>query len=311
LNGIVGSDDVSLGSGCTAAFVDRNAGTNKTVNVTSLSLSGSAATNYVLSATTATASAEITPLPITITADPKAKAFGDPDPVLTYHVSSGSLVGGDYCFGTLARSPGENIGTYAILQYNLSAGSNYRLTFVSADLTIATGQSRLAVISTLNPAAPGAIVTIMADLSPTAPNGLRPTGSVQFYLNDTPYGGPLPIVSGGVGFITADLPVGTNVIRATYAGDSNCMGSTNSLVQIVDSSAVRPAALGITVSKSGTVTVTFSGAPGSNYVVQACGGIGLPVWDSISTNTADAQGHWTITETLGGLQPRYYRAFAP
>jgi hypothetical protein len=83
------------------------------------------------------------------------------------------------------------------------------------------------------------------------------------------------------------------------------------MVQIVDPSALRPAALGITVSKSGTVTVTFSGAPGSNYVVQACGGMAAPVWQNVSTNVADAQGHWTFSETPGGLQPRFYRAFAP
>jgi hypothetical protein len=120
-----------------------------------LSLSGSAATNYVLSATTATASADITPLPITVTADPKTKVFAASDPVFTYQVTSGSLVGGDSLFGSLARVQGENVGAYAILQYNLAAGGNYIITFVSANLTTTTGQSSLAVISTLNPAAPG------------------------------------------------------------------------------------------------------------------------------------------------------------
>ena len=83
------------------------------------------------------------------------------------------------------------------------------------------------------------------------------------------------------------------------------------MLQVVDPSAIRPAALGITVSKSGTVTVTFSGAPGSNYVVQACGGMAPPVWQSVSTNTADVQGHWTYSESSGGLQQRFYRAVTP
>ena len=70
LSGIVGSDEVSLGSSGSATFADKNAGTGKTVTATSLSLSGSAAANYVLSAATATTSADITPLPITVTAEP-------------------------------------------------------------------------------------------------------------------------------------------------------------------------------------------------------------------------------------------------
>jgi hypothetical protein len=311
LSGIVGSDDVSLGSSGSAAFADQNAGRGKTVNITLLSLSGSAATNYVLSTDTTTTTADITPLPITVTADPKTKAFGDSDPVFTYQVSSGSLLGGDFFFGNLSRSPGENIGTYAILRYNLSAGANYTMTFVPADLTITTGQSSLQVVSTLNPAAPGATVAITAVLSPTAPNGLRPTGSVQFYLNDAAYGSPIPIINGGASFSSADLPVGTNVIVAAYSGDSNCIGSTNSMLQIVDSSILRPAALGITVDKNGLVTVSFSGTPGSHYVVQAGTGVVAPVWENVSTNTADAQGRWTYSESSGGLQPRFYRAAAP
>jgi hypothetical protein len=311
LSGIVGSDDVSLGSSGVAAFADKNAGTSKSVSITLLTLSGSAATNYVLATTSATASAEITPLPITVTADPKTKIFGDPDPIFTYRVSNGSLVGGDSFLGYCSRVPGEDAGTYAVLRGSLTAGNNYDINFVSADLTIARGDSSLMVVSALNPAAPGAIVTITADLYPIAPNSLRPTGSVQFYLNDTPYGSPIPIIGGGASFSTAELPVGPNVVLAAYSGDSNCLGSTNILVQIIDPGAVAPAALGITVSKSGTVTVAFLGTPGSNYVVQACGGIAPPVWQNVSTNTADAQGRWTFSETPGSVQSRFYRATTP
>ena len=127
LSGIVGSDDVSLGTSGSAAFADKNAGTGKTVNITLLSLSGSAATNYLLSAATATASADITPLPITVTANPKTKVFGSSDPIFTYQVTSGSLAGGDFFFGSLARVQGENVGAYAIQQYNLAAGGNLDL----------------------------------------------------------------------------------------------------------------------------------------------------------------------------------------
>ena len=144
-------------------------------------------------------------------------------------------------------------------------------------------------------------------LFPIAPDGLRPTGSVQFYLNGAAFGGPISITAGVAAFSTAGLPVGTNVIRAAYPGDSNCVGSTNSLVQIVDPSAVRPGVIGIAVSENGTVTATFSGTPGTNYVVQACTKLAPPVWENVSTNTANAQGGWSFTEP-GGLLQRFYRA---
>ncbi len=78
----------------------------------------------------------ITPRPITITADPKSKFPGQTDPILTYQITSGSLVFGDNFTGSLARDPGEAVGTYAITQGSLALSANYDLIFISADLTI-------------------------------------------------------------------------------------------------------------------------------------------------------------------------------
>ena len=77
----------------------------------------------------------ITPKPITVTADALSKIYGEHDPALTYQVSP-ALIPGDTFNGALSRDPGENVGTYAILQGTLTAGSNYTITFVSDDLTI-------------------------------------------------------------------------------------------------------------------------------------------------------------------------------
>src|SRR5207247_6726643 len=59
-------------------------------------------------------------------------------PALPNHVSSGSLVGGDGFSGSLTRVAGETVAgsPYAIQQGTLTAGSNYNLTFVGANLTI-------------------------------------------------------------------------------------------------------------------------------------------------------------------------------
>jgi hypothetical protein len=73
---------------------------------------------------------------ITVTATPQTKIYGDADPSLTYQVTSGSLALSDVFSGTLTRAPGNPVGTYAISQGSLSAGGNYALTFIGANLTI-------------------------------------------------------------------------------------------------------------------------------------------------------------------------------
>src|SRR5205085_148081 len=75
----------------------------------------------------------ITARPVTVTADAQTKVYGDADPILTF---TGTLHGTDSFTGSLTRVAGENVGTYAITEGTLSAGSNYALTFVGANLTI-------------------------------------------------------------------------------------------------------------------------------------------------------------------------------
>src|SRR5205823_2909173 len=93
-----------------------------------------AGTNYTL--TFNSANLTITPTPITVNADPKSKVYGTADPVLTSQITSGALIGSDSISGTLTRGAGETVGNYAINQGTLTAGTNYALTFNSANLTI-------------------------------------------------------------------------------------------------------------------------------------------------------------------------------
>ena len=137
LSGAVSGDDVSL-SGGSATFSDKHVADGKTVTGTGFVLAGSAAGNYSLASSTLTTTADIKALAVTVTADAKSKVYGDGDPALTYEVTSGALASGDSFTGSLGRASGENVGSYAITQSTLSAGSNYTLTFVPANLTINT-----------------------------------------------------------------------------------------------------------------------------------------------------------------------------
>ena len=88
--------------------------------------------NYTVTVLPATLT--VTAKPVTVTADAKSKVYGAADPTLTY--VAGALVGDDTFSGTLVRAAGKNVGTYAIGLGSLSAGTNYDLTFVGANLTI-------------------------------------------------------------------------------------------------------------------------------------------------------------------------------
>ncbi|QQS07092.1 MAG: hypothetical protein IPK50_09395 [Fibrobacterota bacterium] len=132
LDGVVNSDDVSLSLG-SASFATKDTGTAKPVTVTGSSLTGSKAGNYSLTEVSGL-TASIAPKTITVNADAKDKVHGQADPVLTYMATP--LCAGDAFTGALSRASGEDVGEYAIGQGNLSAGSNYDITFVGADLTI-------------------------------------------------------------------------------------------------------------------------------------------------------------------------------
>jgi len=73
---------------------------------------------------------------ITVTADAQSKVYGDPDPALTYHITSGSLVSGDSFTGALTRVAGELAGTYDVQRGTLALSSNYNLTYVGASFSI-------------------------------------------------------------------------------------------------------------------------------------------------------------------------------
>ncbi|MDO9552978.1 MBG domain-containing protein, partial [Rhodonellum sp.] len=75
-------------------------------------------------------------LTIAVDAD-QSKVFGEADPIFSYEATG--FEGDDnstILTGTLSRASGENVGTYAIEQGNLSAGDKYSIDFTGANFTI-------------------------------------------------------------------------------------------------------------------------------------------------------------------------------
>ena len=81
-----------------------------------------------------TAQFTILPKELKITAKAAEKNPGEEDPELTYEAEG--LIGEDKVEGALTREEGEEIGTYAILQGTLDAGSNYKIVYTGADFVI-------------------------------------------------------------------------------------------------------------------------------------------------------------------------------
>ena len=72
------------------------------------------------------------------------KSRGDPDPVLTWKIKSGSLAFTDKITGVLERESGEDVGVYKILIGSLKIddennGENYDLEFEEGTFNILSG----------------------------------------------------------------------------------------------------------------------------------------------------------------------------
>lgn len=105
-------------------FVDANAGTGKTVNVT-VKLDGNWGENYVLSTETLTAAANITPKTVGLTWSGYENLVYDGEPVSVTAEATG-LVSGDTCAVTVTGGDQTNADTYTAEATGLSNG-NYKL----------------------------------------------------------------------------------------------------------------------------------------------------------------------------------------
>lgn len=118
----------------------------------------------------------VNPKPITVTANPgQSKAYGAVNPVLTYTVDP-PLIAPDVFSGTLARTAGENAGTYSIIPGTLSAGPKYSITFVSNPFTITKATPSLDITS----ATSGIYGTIVYLTSNTSGS----TGAVTYFVTN-------------------------------------------------------------------------------------------------------------------------------
>ncbi|MFI5088974.1 MAG: N,N-dimethylformamidase beta subunit family domain-containing protein, partial [Terriglobales bacterium] len=231
LSGVIGTDNVTL-SGGTAAFADKNVGTAKTVTATGLTLSGTTAANYQLSATSATTTANITAAPLTLTASNATRSYGASNPQFT-----GTIVGlqnndnitATYSTVAILTSP---VGTYAIVPAPVDPGNNlgnYSVTLNNGVLTI-TAVAATAVSVNPTAVAGGVGATGTVTLSGIAPSG----GSVV----------KLKSSASGVATVPANVTVPAGQNSATFAVTTNAVTTAANVT--------------ITATLNGSVTTTLT-----------------------------------------------------
>jgi hypothetical protein len=84
-----------------------------------------------------------------------------------------------------------------------------------------------------------------------------PTGAIEFKTNGVALCDPVALDTNGVAaFITNSLPHGSNAITAEYAGDGNFLGSTNRVVQVVNTPPTAPnSTAGVTANQTLVLSV--------------------------------------------------------
>jgi hypothetical protein len=263
----------------------------------------------------------VNPKALNITANGDSKTYGAVKvygPGQTaFGTGAGELVNGDSVASVTLACLDGGAATAAVGSYDIIASAavgsglgNYSVSYHDGTLRVLAANSALALVSSANPSVHGSNVTFTATVTPVAPATTKPSGSVQFSINGTVCGSPMPL-SGGVAGITASFyKLGTNLVVATYLPDGNYVGCEASLEQLVHATP-QPITAGIKNNGNGTVAVSFLGTPYAEYVVQASASLVPPLWQNVSTNVAGADGRWTFEDIMGRVPQRFYRAVRP
>jgi hypothetical protein len=144
------------------------------------------------------------------------------------NVTSGAAGRGASC--TVALSTGTHVVTAVY-----SGTANYNGSTSSAlNQTVNSGSTSLSLSSSSNPSSSGQGVTFTAQVTVVAPSSGFATGTVTFTDNGNPIGGQRSLDSNETATVTTTtLAPGTHSITATYSGDSNFDGSSNTQSQVV------------------------------------------------------------------------------
>ncbi|MCQ6244331.1 beta strand repeat-containing protein [Streptomyces malaysiensis] len=318
-SGTASVTDSTLAAGShlvTANFVNSTDPSDNSSGTTIQQVNQSATTTTVTFVPPAPVCGETVTLTASVAAVPPGS--GTPTGTVTFIISAD----GPTVTGTLDAS-----GNASVTVSGLSVGTHQVAAFYNGDADFAASNSPLTPLTvnpassttalTVSPASPvcGESVTLCAQVSVVAPGTCTPTGTVTF----TVAGGPTLTgtldATGQACVTTSDIPVGTHAVTATYEGNGDVAGSTDSGTVTVGQGAsttsvtVTPASpvCGETITicaqvtvvppstctPTGTVTFVISGGPTLTGTLDATG-------QACVTTNALTAGSYTVTATYGG-----------
>jgi hypothetical protein len=143
--------------------------------------------------------------------------------------------------------------------------------------TVTEAATNTVVASSANAPVFGQGIAFTATVSAAAPSSGTPTGTVQFMIDGTNFGGPVALIGGDATSATiSSLSVSNHTIQAVYSGDSSFSTSTAALTQAVSQAATstsvgipaNPLVFGQSITLTATISVTTPGAGTPTGTVQ-------------------------------------------
>ncbi|MNU91032.1 Heme/hemopexin-binding protein precursor [compost metagenome] len=264
INGKIAGDDVQLFH-ASGAFTDKNVGTNKTVNISNITLSGSDLSNYEFIRNSATATANITPKALAITGVVAANKMYD---ATTNATITGGTLSGLVSGETLSLSGLR--GAFA----DKNAGTGKVVTISGATLTDGTGLASNYTIST-NP------TSVTADI-----NRATISSVTNLVADSKVYDGGTSVTFGSA----------TATFNGMVSGDSLAIGTATAAFS--DKNAGTGKAVNIS-------SLTLGGADAGNYVLASSTATGIgtitPKALTVTGMTATTRAYdGTLAATLSG-----------
>jgi hypothetical protein len=236
---------------------------------------------------------------VTITATVPAGVTG----TITFTSGTLTLGSGTISSGTVSITTTALTAPTDLITATYSGDANYNSAVGTVTQTVAKAVSTSTLTSSPNPSLPGSPVTLTDTLLPN-----NVTGTVTFTNGATTLG-TSPVTNGVATLTTSTLPLGSDLITATYSGDGNFNSSVATVTQTVAKatptvtvSTPGPSIFGnsVTITASvpagptGTITITSGGVTlGSGTITSSNGTV------TVTTTTLPV-GSDTITATYGG-----------